>query len=61
MFQLNHIDIFYYSILPKDVRYYENQLQMKINVFSVFDDECRARHPLVISRINHKRVANLLY
>ena len=40
---------------------YEDQLQMNINVFSFFDDEGRARHPLVISRINYDRVANLLY
>ena len=34
---------------------------MNINVFSFFDDEGRARHPLVISHKNHDRVANLLY
>ena len=34
---------------------------MNINVFSFFDDEGRARHPLVISRKNYERVANLLY
>ena len=33
---------------------------MNINVF-IIDDEGRARHPLVISRKNHERVANLLY
>ena len=30
-------------------------------MFSFFDDEGRARHPLVISRTIHERVANLLY
>ena len=34
---------------------------MIINVFSFFDDKGRARHPLVINRNNHERVANLLY
>ena len=34
---------------------------MNINVFFFFDDEGRARHPLVISRKNYERVANLLY
>ena len=30
-------------------------------MFSFFDDEGRARHPLMISRKNHESVANLLY
>ena len=34
---------------------------MNINVFSLLYDKGRARHPLVISRKNHERVANLLY
>ena len=34
---------------------------MNINVFSYFDDENCARHPLVIIRKNYERVANLLY
>ena len=34
---------------------------MNINVFSFFDDEGRARHPLLISRKNYDCVANLLY
>ena len=33
---------------------------MNINIF-FFDDEGRARHPLVISRKNYEHVANLLY
>ena len=32
-----------------------------ISLFSFFDDKGRARHPLVISRKNNKREANLLY
>ena len=34
---------------------------MNINVFSFFDDEGRARQPLVISRKNHEHAANLFY
>ena len=34
---------------------------MNINVFSCFDDEHRARHPMVISCKNYERKANLLY
>ena len=34
---------------------------ISINVFSFFDYKGRARHPLVISRTHHERVANLLY
>ena len=34
---------------------------MNINVFSYFDEEGRARHPMMISRKIYERVANLLY
>ena len=34
---------------------------MNIKVFFFFDDEGRARPPLVISRKNYERVANLLF
>ena len=34
---------------------------MNINVFAFFDDEGRARYPLVISRKNDELAANLLY
>ena len=34
---------------------------MNINVFSFFDDEGRARHPLIISPKNYESMANLLY
>ena len=50
-----------YPISPNDVHLYEDQLQMNINVFSFFDDEGRARHPMVISRKNYERKVNLLY
>ena len=39
---------------PNDMNFYEYQLQMNINVFSFFDDEGKARYPLVISRKNHE-------
>ena len=61
MFQRHHLDTLPNPISPNDVHLYKDQLQMNINVFSFIDDEGRARHPLVISRKNHERVANLLY
>ena len=60
MFHRNHLATRFYPNSPKNVHLYEDQLQMNINVFSIFDDEGRARYPLVISRTNHVRVANLL-
>ena len=45
--------------LPNNVQLYKDQLQMNINMFSFIDDEGRARHPLVISRNIHDRVANI--
>ena len=61
MFQRHHLDTLPYPISPNDVHLYEDQLQIDINVFSIFDDEGRASHPLVISCKNYERVANLLY
>ena len=61
MFKRYHLDTLPYPISPNDVHFYENQLQININVFSYFDDENRARYPLVISRKNYKLVANLFY
>ena len=61
MFQRHNLDTLPYPISPNDVHLYEDQLQMNINVFSFFDDEGHSRHPLVISRKNYERVANLLY
>ena len=61
MSQRNHLDTIPYSISPHDINHYKDQLQMNINVFSFFDDQGRARHPLVISLKNYERAANLLY
>ena len=61
MFQRYHLETLPYPISPNNVHLYDDQLQMSINVFSFFDDEGRARYPLVISRKNHERVANFLY
>ena len=61
MFQRHHLETLPYLISPNDVHLYEDQIQININVFSYFDDEGSARHPLEISRKNHERVANLLY
>ena len=61
MFIRYHLDMLPYPISPNNVHQYEDQLQMNINVFSIFDDEGRASHPMVISRKNYEHVANLLY
>ena len=61
MFQRHHLEALPYPISPNNVHLYEDQIQMNINVFSFFDDEGRARHPLVISSNNYERVANLIY
>ena len=61
MFHRNYLDTIPYPITPIDVHLYEDQLQININLLSCFDDEGRARHPLVISCKTHDRVANLLY
>ena len=50
-----------YPIAPNDVHLYEDRLQININVFSFFDEEGKARHPLFISRKQYPRTANLLY
>ena len=61
MLQRHHLHTLLYAISPNDVYLYEDQLMININVFSLFDDEGRARHPLVISRTKDERVVNLLY
>ena len=50
MFEDNHLADLPYPIAPNDVHLYEDQLQTNINVFSFFDEEGKARHPLFISR-----------
>ena len=61
MFQRHNLDTLPYPISPNDVHLYEDQLQINITVFSFFDCQVRARHPLVINRKNYARVTNLLY
>ena len=61
MVHRNYLDTIPYPISPNDVNLYKDQLQININVCLLFDDDGRARHPLVISRNNHDSVANLLY
>ena len=61
MFEDNHLADLPYPIAPNDVHLYEDQLQININVFSFFDEEGKARHPLFISRKQYPRTANLLY
>jgi hypothetical protein len=61
MFADNHIQDIPYPISPNDVHKYEDVCQIKINLFTFFDDEGRSRHPLYVSRKNYPREANLLY
>ena len=61
MFVRNNLFNLFYPIAPNDVYLYEDQLQININVFSFFDDEGKARHPLLISKKLYPRTANLLY
>src|SRR5579871_5099823 len=39
----------------------EKDIQININVFSFYDDEGKARHPLYISKTNFERSVDLLY
>ena len=61
MFNRNNLNSLPYPISPNDVHLYEDKLLVNINVFTFFDDKGVARHPLVISRKNYSKVANLLY
>jgi hypothetical protein len=61
MFERNGLANLPYPISPHDVHQYEDELSININVFSFFDDEGKARHPLFISEKNYPRTANLLY
>ena len=61
MFERNNLVDLPYPIAPNNVHLYEDQLQIYINVFSFFDDEGKARHPLFISTKLYPRTANLLY
>ena len=61
MFQRNNLTDLPYPIPPNNVHLYEDQLQININVFSFFNDEGKARHPLLISKKLYLRTANLLY
>ena len=61
MFEQNNLVDLVYPIPPKIVYLYDDQLQININVFSFFDDESKARHPLFINKKLYHRTANLLY
>ena len=49
MFEQNNLANLPYIIAPNDVHLYDDQLQININVFSFFDYEGKARHPLFIN------------
>ena len=61
MFVRNKLSDLPYPISPRDVHQYEEKLEININLFSLFDDEEKARFPMFISRTNFPRTAHLLY
>ena len=61
MFERNKLGDLPYPIKLSDVSNYEDILQININVFSFFDDDSKARYPMLLSRKNYGRWANLLY
>ena len=61
MFERNNLVDLPYRIPPNDVHLYEDKLQIYINVFSFFDEEGKARHPLFINKKLYPGTANLLY
>ena len=60
-FEDNQLADLPYLIPPNNVHLYEDTLQININLFSMFDDESEARHPLFINRKLYLRTANFLY
>ena len=61
MYKRHYLDTLSYPISPNDVILHEKYLQMIIYVFSFFNDECRARHFLVISRKNYELGQSYLF
>ena len=55
---LNNIS---YPIDPKNIPQLEDQLQLRINLISFFDDEGRGRYPFYISKKTYPEEVDLLY
>ena len=60
IFENNQLADLPFPIVPNDVHLNEDQLQININLFSFFDDDGIAGHPLFISKKLYPRTANLL-
>ena len=48
-------------ISPSSVEELEDELKLKINIFSFFDEDGRARYPMYVSKKPFKREVDLLY
>ena len=55
------LDNIQYPVSPKDIAAIEDQLQIKINIFSFFDDQGLARYPYYISKKEYEKEVDLLY
>jgi len=62
LFQLNGLADLAYPIQPQDIPAIEEQLNLKINIFSFYDDEGKGRYPLYVSKREMFRMEiDLLY
>ena len=62
LFQINGLAALSYPVQPQDIPAIEEQLNIKINVFSFYDDEGKGRYPLYVSRRETYRMEiDLLY
>ena len=61
MFERNHLADLPYPIASQDFHLYEDLLQTNIYVYTFSDDEGKGRHPLITSRKEYPRRADLLY
>ena len=61
-FEAEHLVTLPYPVEPEQIPVLEELLNLKINVFSFYDDEGRARIPVYVTRREHlSREFNLLY
>ena len=62
LFKSEGLDKLNYPISPTQIPEIESQLNLKINVFSFFDDEGKGRYPLYISKkLEYRAEIDLLY
>ena len=61
LFAKYHLDQIQYPVEIEQIADIEDQLQLNINVFSFFDDEGRARYPMLVSEKQYNKCIDLLY